>query len=207
VLKIWGRTNSANVQKVMWAVGEIGVKYERVDAGMKFGVVNEQWYRSMNPNGLVPTIQDGNFSLWESNAIVRYLASKYADGTLYPKSLETRADADRWMDWNTSTMSSAMAPVFVGLVRTPPEQRDAKAIEDARVKLEKVVGVLDAHLAGKRFMAGDNFTMGDIPVGCFVHRWYVLPIERLRYPNLLAWYERLKERSAFREHVAAIPLT
>jgi glutathione S-transferase len=207
MLKIWGRTNSANVQKVMWAVGEIGVKHERVDAGMKFGIVNDEWYRGMNPNGLVPTIQDGSFSLWESNAIVRYLASKYADGTLYPKSLEARADADRWMDWSTSTMSPAMAPVFVGLVRTPPEQRDAKAIEEARVKLEKLVGVVDANLAGKRFMAGDSFTMGDIPVGCFVHRWYVLPIERARFTNVLAWYERLKERPAFREHVAGIPLT
>lgn len=207
MLKIWGRTNSANVQKVMWVVGEIGVKYEHINAGMTFGVVNEPWFRSMNPNGLIPTIQDGGFSLWESNAIVRYLASKYADGSLYPTSLEARADADRWMEWCTSTMSSAMAPVFVGLVRTPPEQRNAKAIDDACRKLETLAGLLDAHLAGKRFMTGDNFTMGDIPVGCFIHRWYVLPIERPRFANLLAWYERLTERAPFREQVVAVPLT
>ncbi|HKQ30269.1 MAG TPA: glutathione S-transferase [Burkholderiales bacterium] len=207
MLKIWGRTNSANVQKVMWTVEEVGVKHERVEAGMKFGVVNEPWYRDMNPNGLVPTIQDGDFTLWESNAIVRYLASKYADGSLYPKSPEARADADRWMDWCTSTMAPTMGPVFIGLVRTPPEQRDAKAIEAARVKLDQLMSLLDAHLARRRFMAGDSFTMGDIPPGCFVHRWYVLPIERAHYPNLLAWYERLKQRPAFRTHVMAIPLT
>jgi glutathione S-transferase len=207
VLKIWGRTNSANVQKVMWAVAELGIQHERADAGMKFGVVNEPWYRGMNPNGLIPTIQDGDFVLWESNAIVRYLALKYGEGSLCPKSVQARADADRWMEWATSSLSPAISPLFTNLIRTPPEQRNAQVIDESRAKFEKQAGVLDAHLAGKRFVTGDAFTMGDIPVGCFVNRWYMLPIERPRYANLSAWLERLKERSPFREHVAAIPLT
>jgi glutathione S-transferase len=206
VLKIWGRTNSANVQKVMWAVDELGIKHERTDAGMKFGVVSEGWYRSMNPNGLIPTIQDGDFTLWESNAIVRYLAAKYGDGTLWPKTPEARADADRWMEWCTSSMSPAMSPIFMGLVRTPPEQRNAQAIGEAQDKFEKLASVLDTHLAGRHFVAGDNLTMGDIPVGCFINRWYVLPLQRPNFPNLLAWYERLKKRPAFTKNVM-IPLS
>jgi glutathione S-transferase len=207
MLKIWGRINSSNVQKVMWVVGELGLTYERVDAGMTFGLVGEPWYRGMNPNGLVPTIQDGEFVLWESNAIVRYLAAKYGEGQLWPAKLETRAGADRWMDWCTTAVNPAIAPMFVGLIRTPPAQRDAKTIEDARAKFEKLAAMLDAHLAGKRYVAGDNLTVGDIPVGCFMHRWYMLPIERPQFSNLLAWYERLKERPAYREHVVAIPLS
>jgi glutathione S-transferase len=201
MLKIWGRTNSGNVQKVMWTVAELGIAHERIDAGMKFGGVNEPWYRAMNPNGLIPTIQDGNVVLWESNAIVRYLAAKYGDGKLSPSDLAARADADRWMEWCSTTVGPAVSPIFVGLIRTAPEQRDTKAIEQAREKMIKHAATLDAHLADKRFVTGDTFTMGDIPLGCFVNRWYDLPIERPHYPNLVAWHRRLSERPAFRQHV------
>jgi glutathione S-transferase len=180
MLKIWGRTNSGNVQKVMWTVAELGIAHERIDAGMKFGGVNEPWYRAMNPNGLIPTIQDGKLS---------------------PSDLAARADADRWMEWCSTTVGPAVSPIFVGLIRTAPEQRDTKAIEQAREKMIKHAATLDAHLADKRFVTGDTFTMGDIPLGCFVNRWYDLPIERPHYPNLVAWHRRLSERPAFRQHV------
>jgi glutathione S-transferase len=206
MLRIWGRNNSINVQKVMWIVDELKLPHERVDAGMQYGGVNEEWYRAMNPNGRVPTIEDEGFVLWESNAIVRYLAGKHASGSFSPSDAKARADADRWMDWTTSTVHPVMTPLFWGLIRTPPEKRDAAAIEGHRKEMEKLAGVLDAQLAGKQFITGDTLTMGDIPVGCFIYRWYALPIERGEYPNLRAWYERLAARPAFRQHVM-LPLT
>jgi glutathione S-transferase len=206
VLKIWGRTNSVNVQKVMWAVGELGVKHERIDAGLAFGLVNEPWYRAMNPNGRIPLIEDDGLILWESNAIVRFLSSKYGEGSLYPTKLEARADTDRWMEWSTSTISPVMSPLFWGLIRTPPEQRNIQLIDESRDKMEEYAAILDAHLVDKCFITGDTLTMGDIPLGCFINRWYRLPIERPSYANLAAWIERLRERPAFRQHVM-LPLT
>lgn len=206
MLKIWGRTNSVNVQKVMWTVGELGIKYQHTDAGMEFGIVNEPWYRGMNPNGRVPTIQDDDFVLWESNTIVRYLSAKYGADRLYPVRLEARADAERWMDWCTSTIAPIMTPLFWGLIRTPPEQRNAKVIDEARGKMAELAAILDTQLAGKLFIAGETLSMGDVPLGCFIHRWYALPIERPHYANLAAWYARLRERPAYRQHVM-LPLT
>jgi glutathione S-transferase len=206
MLKIWGRNNSINVQKVMWLVDELKLPHERVDAGMQYGGVNEDWYRAMNPNGRVPTIEDEGFVLWESNAIVRYLAGKHANGSFSPADAKARADADRWMDWTTSTVHPVMTPLFWGLIRTAPEKRDAAAIEGHRKEMEKLAGVLDAQLKGRQFITGEVLTMGDIPVGCFIYRWYALPIERGEYPNLRAWYERLAARPAFRQHVM-LPLT
>jgi glutathione S-transferase len=146
MLKIWGRTNSVNVKKALWAAEELGLKYERVDAGLQFGVVDTPEYRKLNPNGLVPTIEDDGFVLWESNAIVRYLAAKYGAGTLWPNDLRQRADADRWMDWAFS-FANAFRPVFWGLIRTPPEKRDLKAIEDGRKKTIELAAIADARLA------------------------------------------------------------
>lgn len=201
MLQIWGRTNSLNVQKVMWTVEELGVEYERIDAGMEFGGVNEPWFRDMNPNGRVPTIRDGDLTLWESNAIVRFLAAKYGRGGLCPTKLEAHADADRWMEWSTSTLAPVMTPLFWGLIRIAPEQRDLQAINDARVKMEEYAAMLDQHLAGKTLIVGDSLTMADIPLGCQINRWYMLPMERPDYPNLAAWHARLSQRPAFRQHV------
>ena len=201
MLKIWGRTNSINVQKVMWAVTELGVAHQRTDAGLHFGGVNESWYRAMNPNGRVPTIDDDGFVLWESNAIVRYLASKHGAGSLYPDDLQIRADADRWMDWATSTMAPLMTPLFWGLIRTPAEKRDPAAIEDLRLKMEEVMGILDARLATRPFVAGEACTMGDIPVGCFTQRWLALPIAHGEHPHLARWVARLEARPGFLAHV------
>ena len=206
MLKIWGRTNSINVQKVMWAVAEMGVAHQRTDAGLHFGGVNESWYRAMNPNGRVPTIDDDGFLLWESNAIVRYLASRHGAGSLYPDNLQTRADADRWMDWATTTMAPLMTPLFWGLIRTPVEKRDLAALEDLRTKMEEVMGVLDAQVSSRAFIAGDAFTMGDIPVGCFTQRWLALPIAHGEHPHLARWVARLEARPSYLAHVK-LPLT
>lgn len=201
MLKIWGRTNSVNVKKALWALEDLGVKYQRVDAGMQFGVVKTPEYMKMNPNSLVPTIEDDGFVLWESHAIVRYLAAKHGAGTLWPNDLRVRADADRWMDWTHSFSREFQRPVFWPLVRTPPEKRDLKAIEEACRKCGELLAIPDQSLAKKPYLAGSNFTMGDIPLGCHVQLWMRLPIERPRHANLEAWFNRLCSRPAYKKIV------
>ena len=201
ILKIWGRTNSVNVKKALWALEELGLKYERIDAGMQFGVNKTPEYLGMNPTGLVPTIDDGGFVLWESHAIVRYLAAKHGAGTLWPNDLRVRADADRWMDWTHSFSREFQRPVFWPLVRTPPEKRDLKAIEEACRKCGELLAIPDQNLSKKPYLAGSNFTMGDIPLGCHVQLWMRLPIERPRQPNLEAWFNRLCSRPAYKKIV------
>jgi glutathione S-transferase len=159
----------------------------------------------MNPNSLVPTIDDDGFVLWESHTIVRYLCAKHAAGTLCPADLRARADAERWMDW-AFTFQRAMRDVFWGLIRTPAEKRDMKAIEAGREQTAKLLPVLEQNLAGKLYVTGGAFTMGDIPIGCEVQRWMRVPIERPRFPNVEAWFERLRERPAYRKFVD-IPLS
>jgi glutathione S-transferase len=206
MLKIWGRTNSVNVKKVLWAAGELGLKYERIDAGMQFGMTKTPEYKSKNPNSLVPTIEDDGFVLWESHSIVRYLAAKHAAGTLWPADLRRRADAERWMDW-AFTFQAAMRDVFWGLIRTPPEKRDNSAIEaGARRSAELLQAVLERTLEAKPFVAGTSFTMADVPIGCEVQRWMRVPIERPRLPAVEAWFERLRARPPFLEFVD-VPLT
>ena len=201
MLKIWGRTSSINVQKVMWAVAELGLAHQRIDAGLHFGGVNEPWYRAMNPNGRVPVIDDDGFVLYESNAIVRYLAAQHGAGTLWSNDARVRADGDRWMDWATSTLAPPMTPLFWGMIRTAPEKRDPDAIEAERLKVEDVMKLLDARLADRPYVAGENFTMGDIPLGCFAYRWHALPMPHGEHPHLARWYARLKDRPAFRTQV------
>jgi glutathione S-transferase len=205
MLRIWGRINSVNVKKAMWCVAELGLPHERIDAGMQFGVVNTPEYRKMNPTGLVPTIDDDGFTLWESHSIVRYLAAKHGAGALWPTDLRARADAERWMDW-AFAFQSAMRNVFWGLVRTPPEKRDANAIEDGRKKTVALLPVLEQTLARQPYVAGKSFTMGDIPIGCEVQRYMRVPIERPPFPAVETWFERLRQRPAFVQHVD-LPLT
>ena len=205
MLKLWGRTNSVNVKKALWAVEELGLKYERVDAGMQFGVTKTPEYLRMNPNSLVPTIEDDGFVLWESHTIVRYLCAKHSMGKLHPSDLRARADAERWMDW-AFTFQNAMRAVFWGLIRTPPEKRDAKAIEEGRQQSIRLAEILDKHLQNHSYVAGNTFTMGDIPVGCEVQRYMRVPVERPSLPKLEAWFERLRQRPAFTKFVD-IPLT
>ena len=205
MLKIWGRVNSVNVKKALWCAEELGLKYERVDAGMQFGVNKTPEYLGMNPTGLVPTIDDDGFILWESHTIVRYLCAKHGAGSLWPTDLQARADAERWMDWAFS-FQRAMRDVFWGLIRTPAEKRNAKAIEDGVKQSIELAALLDKVLADKPYVAGAAFTMGDIPIGCEVQRYMRVPIERPALPQLQAWFERLRARPAFARHVD-LPLT
>ena len=205
MLKIWGRVNSVNVKKVLWLAEELGLKYERIDAGMQFGMVNTPEYKKMNPNSLVPTIDDEGFVLWESHAIVRYLAAKHGAGTLWPADLKQRADSDRWMDW-AFTFQAALRAVFWGLVRTPPEKRDPQAIEEGRRRCAELLAIPDHYLASKPYFAGNSLTIGDIPLGCHVQLWMRLPIERPAHRNLQHWFDRLCARPAFKK-IVDIPLS
>ena len=204
MLKIWGRNTSVNVQKAMWAIGELGLAYERVDVGGPFGKNREPAYLAMNPNGLVPTLEEDGFLLWESNAIVRYLAGKYGPGRLEPSDLHERARAGSWMDWQLTVALPALTPVFWGLIRTPPEQRDHAAIEAGKVKSLAAMKMLDAQLAKTAYIAGDTFSMGDISVGAMAYRFRrLMPESKLE--NLERWFAGIEQRRAFNEHVAAIP--
>lgn len=206
MLKIWGRANSINVQKVMWTVAELNLEAERLDAGMHHGVVTEPWFATVNPNRLVPAIDDDGFVLWESNAIVRYLAAKHATGSLMPAEPTERATADMWMDWQQTSIMPGLGPVFLGLVRTPAEERDLAAIDAGARLVETGMRILDGHLADRNFMLDDHLTVADIALGCAVYRWYALEIVRADLPNLRAWCDRLIDRPGFAEHVM-LPLT
>lgn len=201
MLKILGRKTSSNVQKVLWACAELDIPFEREDVGGPFGGNDKPEYRALNPNGIVPTILDGDFVLWESNSITRYLAREHARGTLYPDDSRALAGAERWMDWQLTIMSPSMVPVFRGLVRTPEAERDYDAIAAAHKRLTAAMGILDAALADTPFIAGSELTIGDIPVGIGTYRWFNLPIERADYPHLQRWYDRLSERPGYREHI------
>jgi glutathione S-transferase len=206
MLRIWGRTNSINVQKVMWAVGELGLEHERIDAGGQFGRLDTPEYGALNPNRVVPTVEDGGAVIWESNSCVRYLAARYGAGGLWPEDAAVRSESDRWMDWQLTRIQADMTVVFWGLIRTPAERRDMAAINASTARLGDIWRVLDHHLASRLFVAGDHLTMGDIPVGAMCYRYQGLPIERPKLPNLEAWYGRLRERAPYREHVM-LPLT
>ncbi len=206
MLKVWGRKNSANVQKAMWAVGELELAHERVDIAGAFGRNREPAYLSLNPNGLVPTLEDGDLVLWESNSIVRYLASLHGKGTLEPADPKARARASQWMDWQLSVLGPAIHATFWGLVRTPPEQRDLAAIAASKTKTTAAIAILDAQLAKTAYVAGDAFSMGDIPVGVFGYRFHALVPERPPLPHFERWFAAISARPAFRDHILSMPL-
>jgi glutathione S-transferase len=207
MLKIWGRINSSNVRKALWIAEELGLPYESLNAGGAFGINDQPQYLAKNPNGVVPMIEDGDFVLWESNAIVRYLAAQYGgQSSLYQRDPQARASADKWMDWTTSTLAGPFRPVFWGVLRTPVEQQDWVQINAAIKAVEKLLVIVDQALAGQPYLSGDEFGMGDIPLGCFAYAWFEMPIERAALPHLQAWYERLKQRPAFQKAVMT-PLT
>jgi glutathione S-transferase len=205
-LRIWGRISSVNVQKVVWTADELGIAYERRDAGGAFGLVATPEYKLMNPNSLVPVIEEDGFVLWESNAIVRYLAAKHAAGTLWPDDLRRRADIDRWMDWQATEFTPAMRNAFWQLVRVPAEKRDAAAIEASRSASEKAAAVLEGHLAGRAFVSGEAFSPADIVLGCAAHRWLNLPLAREPRPQMERWYASLKARPGAAQ-VLSTPVT
>jgi glutathione S-transferase len=207
MLKIWGRNNSINVQKVMWTVGELGLDHERIDAGGAFGGLDTDDYTAKNPNRLVPVLEepDGRI-LWESNAIVRYLASVHGRGGLWPDDPFERASSDRWMDWMVTTLHPDLTPVFWGLIRNAPAYATPEARKPHVEKLGRNFAILDRHLADRAFVGGDRLTIGDIPVGAATYRYYALAIDRPDLPNVRRWYEALTKRPAYATHVM-IPLT
>lgn len=186
MLRLWGRLSSINVRKVVLCAQVLGVDLPRTDAGMAYGVVDTPAYRALNPNGLVPLLQDGEFVLWESNAIVRYLCARAE--RLYPADLRQRFDAERWMDWQQTTLNRASGPAFVQWIRTPADRRDAQVIAQSVAATEPLFDLLDRHLAQQAFMVGDALTMADIPIACEVHRWWGLPQPRPAWPHLERWY-------------------
>lgn len=200
MLKIIGRVTSANVMKPLWAADEIGLEYEQIDLGGPFGGNDDPEYRAKNPNGLVPTIDDDGFIMWESNAITRYLCAKHSMGNLCPDDPQVRATAGTWMDWKLTTVNAMMRPIFWGLVRTKPEDRDMDEINAAIKQGHRIWAILDNHLKDRQYVAGDNFTMGDIPLGPQAFRWFELVDDRPAMPHLEAWYARLQERPAYRKN-------
>jgi glutathione S-transferase len=207
MLKILGRNNSSNVQKVVWVCAEMDVEFDRQDYGGAFGLVNDPEYMKMNPNSRVPTIIDDGFMLWESNAIVRYLSAKHGMSSMFPSDPIQFADADRWMDWQQTTVGPAIFPVFWGLVRTPEAERDLAAIDKGRLHMISVMQILEDRLEGREFLVGNRLSMADIPHGMMVHRWLTLVSDRPKMANLEAYYDRLCARPAFKEHVVDIPMT
>ena len=205
MLRLWGRISSINVRKVVLCAQVLGLEYERIDAGLSYGVVNTPDYRAKNPNGLVPVLEDGDFKLWESNAIVRYLCAREGS-PLYPQDLQRRFDAERWMDWQQTTLNRAGGPAFVQLIRTPEAQRDPTVIAASVAATEPLFAQLDAHLARQPFMAGDALTMADIPIACEVHRWWGLPLPRPAWPHLERWYAQWQAMPASRG-VLDLPLS
>jgi glutathione S-transferase len=207
MIKIWGRSTSSNVQKVMWAIGEIGLEHERIDIGGPFGKNREAAYLAMNPNGLVPTLEEEDgFLLWESNSIVRYLAAKHRSTMLEPADLRTRARANAWMDWQLSVLAPAITPGFIGLVRTPPEKRNQAEIDESKRKTIAAFALLDAELAKHAYVSGDSFSYGDIPAAVMANRYRQIVPERPPLHNFERWYAAIAARPAFKEHVAAVAL-
>ncbi len=201
-LTVWGRPNGLNVQKVMWAIGELALPHRRLDIGGPFGGNDQPAYRALNPNGTIPTIDDDGFVLWESNAIIRYLAQKRAGGGLRPADRQAAARAEQWMDWQQTVLGEPVLSIFYALIRTAPEHRDPAAIAASAGRFT----ILNDALADAPYLAGDDFSIADIPCGVLAYRWYNLDIERPDLGHLRAWYERLRARPAYQQHVM-LPLT
>jgi glutathione S-transferase len=198
MLRIWGRISSINVRKVVFAAQELGLEFERIDAGNEFGITKTPEYLARNPNALVPLVEDGSFLLWESNVIVRYLCAKHSAGKLYPTDLQHRFDAERWMDWQQTTLNQAGRDAFIQWFRTAPDKRNMELIARSTAATEALMALLDTHLSRQPFMAGERFGMADIPVACELHRWQALPQPRPGRPSLQRWYEAVCARPACR---------
>jgi len=208
MLNILGRATSSNVQKVVWLCEELGIPYARTDIGGPFGGNDQPEYLALNPNGIVPTIDDDGFVLWESNSIVRYLAEKHGKGTdFWPEDLQARASASRWMDWALSILAPRHVPVFQSLIRTAEADRDYDRIAASRDLWAKANGALESWLGDREFLSGDTFGIGDIPVSPFTYRWFTLDIEREDFPNLKRWHDTICARPAFKKHIIDIGLS
>ena len=194
-LHIWGRMSSINVKKVVWTAQELGLDFQRTEAGGAFGVVKTPQYMQLNPNSTVPVIEDDGYVLWESNTIVRYLCAKHSPGKLYPEDLHERFEAERWMDWQQTTFNPASRPGFWQLIRVAPDQRNHAMIAESNAQVESLMAMLDTHLAQRSFMVGERLTMADIPLACEAHRWFGLIQPRQRCPHVERWFAQLSARS------------
>ena len=202
MLKIWGRASSSNVQKVLWCCTELDLPFERIDVGGPFGGNRDPQYLRLNPNGLVPTVQDGDLIMWESNTICRYLASTHTHGErIYPRDPAARTHVERWMDWQLAVVGAPMGQLLFGLVRSTPETRDAGAIEAARRRALAAWSIIDDELDGRSYLGGDELTLAEIVLGTQIYRWFAFPIERPELPNLRRWYERMHQRPGFKTHI------
>jgi glutathione S-transferase len=201
MFRVWGRTNSINVQKVMWAVGAAGVEYARIDAGGPFGGLDTEEFGALNPNRRIPVIDDDGTVVWESHAIVRYVAAKYGTGSLWPEDPGARARSDMWMDWAATDLQPAVIGAFWNFYRTPEAERNWKLIRQGVARSAILFQLLDRHLETSDFIAGDRLTMGDIPAGAQLFRYFTLEIDRPHLPNVERWYARLQEQEAYRSHV------
>jgi len=207
MLKVWGRRSSFNVQKVLWLVGELGLEHEHIPAGGGFGRLDEPAFRAMNPHGRVPVIEDGDATLWESQTILRYLAAKYGQGKFWSADPAERGRIEGWMDWSaTSLQPDFLNGVFWGYYRTPEAQRDWPAIDKSLARCTEYFQLLDGILSSQPFLAGDQLSLADIPAGTSLYRYFELDIEHPDLPSVRAWYQRLQQRPAYREHVM-IPFT
>ena len=200
-LQIWGRMSSINVKKVVWTAQELGLDFERHEAGGVHGVVKTPAYMALNPNSQIPVMQDADYVLWESNVITRYLSAKYgasahASVNLYPTDLQERFDAERWMEWQQTSVNPASRNGFWHLIRLPTEQRDPALVAQSNAAVELLMAMLDTHLATRRFMVGERFSMADIPLGCEVQRWFGLPQSRQPRPHIERWFAALLARPA-----------
>ena len=198
MLKIWGRISSINVKKVVWCVQELGLPFERTDIGGAFGLTKTPEALQRNPNAQIPVIDDDGFVLWESNVIVRYLCKKHALGTLYPTDSQAQFNAERWMDWQQTTFNPAGRNAFWHLIRLPEAQRSTALIQQSISATEPLLDMLEALLGQSAFVAGDPFTMADLPLACEVHRWSGLPIAHPVRPNINRWYTLLQARPGAR---------
>lgn len=206
MLKIWGRASSSNVQKVLWCCAELDLPFERIDIGGPFGGNKEAEYLKLNPNGLVPTVEDGDLIMWESNTICRYLASTRNGEHIYPRDPAARTHVERWMDWQLAVVGPPMGQLLQGLVRSAPEARDGAAIEAARRRAMAGWTIVDDELKDRRYLAGDSLSLAEIVLGTQIYRWFAFPIERPQLINLRAWYDRMSERPGFKTHIET-PIT
>ncbi len=203
MIEVLGRRNSLNVQKVMWTLGELELDYVRHNVAGSFGFPAD--YDAINPTRLVPTLRDGDVTVWESNACVRYLARTYGEGGLWPAEPARLAKADQWMDWQRGDIYHHFIRTFWHLVRTDPAQRDAKKIANGATRAGQAFQLLDRHLASTAFVAGEQFSMGDIPLGAMCYRYFKIDIQRPALPNIERWYAELSDRPAYQKHVAIWP--
>jgi len=203
MLTIWGRLNSHNVKKVAWLAVELGLEFRRIDVGGKFGMDAE--YLAKNPNALIPTVEDGKIVLWESNAILRYLAAAYGGETWWPADPAVRALADRWMDWQTG-YADAQRDAFLQNVRTPEAQRRSDLIDASVANSARQLAVMERYLSEQPWLSGERFGIGDMPMGVYAYTWFSLPISRPAFPAVEDWYARIRQRPGFAEQVG-IPLS